>query len=487
LVISSLLLVCTVLAGPTVVESLPAPVQHEHSFELLSNSRYSVHSGFTDSLPGQVLANVLWAMARAPRLGERELYVARRDNVWRYDDAAHVLRLHKAGDQRYNSGSAFEVGVTAKRHEDAGMAVQAGLLAGTAFRTSEGGDVVSCPMKWAADFANANWSPDEPILMVNVFGRAKAKPLDPTCVAISSDTSLDQPRTEGRESYEKLLTELHQDSTFGAGAVSDEALSQLLWAAYGPTPHVVSGGKAGLTVPSAVAGYPLTARIYAVTPEAVSRYANRAGAGTNFATRDHRLQTVFRGDRRADLALASSRLPGSAPLYVVVAVGDTGSYRDMQEAGFGAVQLLAQARSLGLAGWLTAGLSRFERSRIAAALDLPEGDLPAVVFACGEPASALTDGGSDAEVVQIVSARPAIRRGSLQVDYWTATTGDVRVEVFDMLGRPVRLLSEGVEPSGYHSLTWDGADASGRRLKRGTYLIVIFTRGATARHKVTLG
>lgn len=485
--ISSLLLVCAVLAGPTLVESLPAPVQHEHSFELLSNSRYSVHSGFTDSLPEQVLANVLWAMARAPRLDERELYVARRDNVWRYDDAARVLRLHKAGDLRYNTGSAFEIGVTGKRHEDVGMAIQAGLLAGTAFRTEEGGDVVSCPMKWAADYANANWSPDEPVLMVNVFGRAKARPLDATRVAVSSDTSLFAPRTEGHAGFERLLAELEQDSAFGPAALTEETVSQLLWAAYGPTPHVVSGGKSGLTVPSALAGYPLTARVYAVGPEAVSRYMNRAGKGDNLATRDHRLQTVARVDRRADLALAASRLPQSAPLYIVIAVGDTGSYRDMQEAGFGAFQLLAQARALGLAGWLTAPLSRQERSRIAAALDLPEGELPAVVFACGEPASAAADAAADADVVQIVAARPAIRRGALQVDYWTAATGEVRVEVYDMLGRPVRLLSEGVEQPGYHSLTWDGADANGRRLKRGTYLLVIFTRGATARHKVTLG
>ena len=47
-----------------VVESLPGPVVHPHSFELLSNSRYSVHSGFTPDLPRQVLANVLWAMSR---------------------------------------------------------------------------------------------------------------------------------------------------------------------------------------------------------------------------------------------------------------------------------------------------------------------------------------------------------------------------------------------------------------------------------------
>jgi hypothetical protein len=209
-------------------------------------------------------------------------------------------------------------------------------------------------------------------------------------------------------------------------------------------------------------------------------------AGTGAAARDHRLQQVVRSDRRAELRGASTRIPQNAPLYAVIAVSDTGSQRAMQEAGLGAFQLLAQAHSLGLAGWVTAPLSRTERARIVEALDLPAGDFPAVVFACGEPADE-ADARSDEDIVQIVRAAPAIRRGSLQVDYWVAATGEVRVEVFDMLGRPVRLLREGTESSGYHSVLWDGTDASGRRLKRGTYLLAIFTRGAVARHKVTLG
>ncbi len=481
-----LILLCTVLAGPTAVESLPQPVQHEHSFELLSNSRYWVHSGFTDSLPSAVLANVLWAMARAPRLADRELYVARRDNVWRYDAAARVLRLHKPGDQRYNSGSAFEVGVAGKRHEDAGMAVQAGLLAGAAFRDESGGIVVSGPLQWAAEHANEDWDTDEPVLAVILFGRAAARPLARAGVARSSDTSLSAPQTDGRESFEKLLGDLTPDSAFGPGTLSRDAVSQLLWAAYGPTPYLAPPDNAGLPAATgALAGYPQSARVYTVGPEAVERYHNRlAGAGA--AARDHRLQPVVRSDRRAEVRGSSNRIPQRAPLYAVITVSDTGSQRAMQEAGLGAFQLLAQAHSLGLAGWVTAPLSRTERARIVDALDLPAGDYPAVVFACGEPADE-ADARADEDIVQIVRAAPAIRRGSLQVDYWVAATGEVRVEVFDMLGRPVRLLREGTESSGYHSVLWDGTDASGRRLKRGTYLLAIFTRGAVARHKVTLG
>ena len=68
------------------VESLPAPVVHGNSFEVLSNSRYSVHSGFAQHLSRQVLSNVLWAMSKVPQLGTyREIYVADTANVYLYD------------------------------------------------------------------------------------------------------------------------------------------------------------------------------------------------------------------------------------------------------------------------------------------------------------------------------------------------------------------------------------------------------------------
>jgi hypothetical protein len=77
------------------VESLPPPVVHGNSFEIISNSGYSSHSGFTSSLSDTVLSNVLWAMRRVPSFGSsyREIYVATPTNVCFYDTAAHVLNV----------------------------------------------------------------------------------------------------------------------------------------------------------------------------------------------------------------------------------------------------------------------------------------------------------------------------------------------------------------------------------------------------------
>ena len=493
------------LPGSAAVESLPEPVHHAYSFEQLTNSRHSVHAGFDDSLPAQVMANVLWAMGRAPRVGSayREFYVATPDNVYRYDPSGQRLILQRAGDYRYNSGSAFEVGVASARPEETGMAIQAGLLAGTAFR-GEGQEVVSCPMQWAADHATVEWRPDHPIQMVNVYGsapsveqpgqassarssRGEASPLDTLCAAFSSDSSLPLPHVVGPDTFEAVMADLRQDSTFSPVELSQENLSQLCWAAYGVTPHLTYNHRQGLTVPSATANYYLTDRIYVVGQYDVSRYHNRTAAGADAATRDHRLERIAAGDRRPQLRAASQRIPGGAPAYFVICVPDTAAAPAMMEAGFAGFQLLAQARSLGLTGFLVAPLDRTERRAIGSVLELPAGHVPALLFACGEAGAAAADQGPDAGAVTIVQAQPAIRRGSLRVEYLLSRAGTVRVEVFDMLGRPVKLLLSEQQSSGYHAVTWDGTGEGGARLKRGTYLVVIISGGSVAKHKVDLG
>lgn len=466
-------------------ETLPGPVFHPHSFELLSNSRHSVHSGFDRDLPVQVLANVLWAMSRTPCSGGyRDFYVATPENVYAFNPVSRELTLHRAGDRRYSSGSAFEVGIATPRHEDAGMAIQAGLLAGTAFWNRSGGEVASCPMRWAADHANASWSPTRPILMVNVYGRAEAEGLDTNLVALSSDSSLPPPHVTADDSFEVVMLNLRQDTAFGQFEPSRENISQLCWAAYGITPHSAFNGRRGTTVPSAVAAYYLTGRVYLVLADGVERFHNRLPPGNNLNTADHRIERVVSGDRRSELRMACPRLPSGASVYFVITVSDTASYGPMQEAGFAAFQLLAQARAIGCAGCLTLPLTLRERSAIGSVLGLPSGNIPVIVFSCGEAATGLSEPDAD-EAVRIVRGQPAVRQGTLRVEYQLKRSGPVRAEVFDLLGRPVRLLLEEQQSVGYHSVRWAGTDDGGRVVKRGSYVVVISSGGTVAQHKVT--
>ncbi|MEO0079468.1 MAG: FlgD immunoglobulin-like domain containing protein [candidate division WOR-3 bacterium] len=472
---SLFLLLVTGLVAFAQVETLPAPVVHGNSFEILSNSRYSFHSGFTSTLPTQVLANVLWAMSRVPRLGAyREIYVATPSNVYLYDDSSHTITVHLSGNHRYSANSAFEVGVACERYEEAGYAIQAGLLAGVAFWDSAGGTVTTCPMQFATNYANSNWNPNHTIRMVNVYGQGSARGLVRTVQAVSSDSSLPLPDVVGTDSFEVLLATLHQDTVFDPANLPLEKISQLLWAAYGVTPHTASGGNRGTTIPSAVARYYLTRKIYLVRDVGVDLYHNRLPPGTNLTTSDHRLQLVTSGDRRPQLRAACPRIPSTAPVYIIVTVRDTSLNYSMLEAGFAGFQLLMQANALGLQGSLTAPLLPAERSAVIQALGIPDTNLPVIVFSTGEPVVGVDEGMGE--------GRPALAvarvKGGVRLTYRLVEPAVVGFVIYDLAGRPVRTWPQQPQPAGRHVLEWNGSDDRGARLPDGVYLCRLTASGA---------
>jgi hypothetical protein len=476
--------------GCAQVESLPAPTVHGNSFEILSNSRYSVHSGFASTLSTQVLSNILWAMNRAPLLGSyREIYVATQTNVYLYDTLANTLVVHRSGKHLYNSTCSFEVGIACTRNEEAGYAIQAGLLAGEAFWDSSGGNVVSCPMAYATNYANSNWQPNHPIMMVDVFGQATATGLTSVCQAVSSDSSLPQPQVVGSDTFEVLVSNLHQDSLFDPANLPIDAVSQLLWAGNGVTPHQPIG-KRGLTIPSAVANYYLTRKVYLVTDTAVMRYNNRRPPGTDLTTSDHRLELVDSGDHRTQLRAASPGIPPTAPVYIVVCVADTSLNWAVLEAGFAGFQYLMQAQSLGLPGWLFAPITPTERAAIITALGLPTTDLPVLVFACGASATGI------AEQPQVRGQGPGVRgqglwlrvignRAPIRIEYTLGAAARARLAILDLAGRLVRSFELAPQASGPLSLDWDGKDGSGRLLPAGIYVCRLeSTRAVSTAHIV---
>jgi hypothetical protein len=466
------------------VESLPAPVVHANSFEILSNSRYSIHHGFTDTLSRQVLSNVLWAMNRVPHLGSyRDFYVATPENVYWYDSTAHALVLHLAGDQRYNADAAFEVGIACAHHEEAGFAVQAGLLAGTAFWDQTTADVATCPMAYAAAWANSHWSPAESIKIVDVFGQAATTGLTTTLQAWSSDSTLPLPRTSGPDTFEVLLSGWHQDSLFSPTSPSLDDISQILWAGYGVTPHLAYNGNRGTTVPSANASYWLTRLIYLVREDGVWRYNNRLPPGTGLNTSDHRIELAANGDRRPQLRAACAGIPSTAPVYIVVCVLDTSRYQDMQEAGFAGFQYVTQALSLGLEGFLTAPLTPAERTAIIVALGIPS-DRPALVFACGSAPTAIREPGRNDRAR--LTVRRGVNRSLVQIDYSLGSAASGRLRVFDLAGRPVREFDLTRTTSGSGHLDWNATGESGIRLPAGVYICRLEAGGSVSSARFVL-
>jgi hypothetical protein len=300
--------------------------------------------------------------------------------------------------------------------------------------------------------------------MTAVFGQAAATGLVTTVQAGSSDGSLPLPSVTGSDTFEVLLSGLHQDSLFNTAGLSQSAISQLLWAGYGVTPHTASGSR-GLTVPSAYGTYFLTRRIYLVRDTAVLRYNNRTPPGTGLTTSDHRLELVTSGDRRAQLRTACTRLPSSAPDYIVVCVGDTTVYGPMVEAGLVGFQYLMQAASLNLGCCLTAPITPSERSAIITALGIPAADLPCIVFSGGEPRStAVAENGAPrgAKTVRVIVSDS---RGFIDIEYSAGAAASARLTILDLFGRPLRSF----DCTRQCRVVWDCTASGGRTVPNGVY------------------
>ncbi len=466
------------LAGP---RYLPPAQINTYSSEIVMNSRRSYHSGYTNVLTDQVLANILWACAKAPMIGaNRTIYVARTDNVYRYDPVAHDIILHLSGNHKSESGAAFEVGVAGDLAEDAGASLAYGLLASESFWTSTSNQPIGIPKESATTNANNTWTPAQTVQMVNCHGQmATVSGITNQLVAVSSDGSLPNPSTDGAVILENGLANLSYGSQFTSTALTLNQLSQLAWASYGNTPHT-AGSKAALTVASAAMNYYLTARIYMVRPEGVERYYIRQTSGSE-STRDHRIVRVTTGDRRPQLRSAISRLPQDAPAYFVYCAS-TATRWQLLEAGFAAASALLQAKTLGLQGYFTANFSAAERTAIATALGIPAADLALEIFSAGEPLVGI--GERDGGPVRFLSAAPNPFTNRSLIRYGLASAQSVKLAIYSAAGRRIKVLTDASLPAGDHQAAWNGKDHQGRSMPSGVYYAVLKTGGKERRLKL---
>jgi hypothetical protein len=73
-----------------------------------------------------------------------------------------------------------------------------------------------------------------------------------------------------------------------------------------------------------------------------------------------------------------------------------------------------------------------------------------------------------------------------EIFYRLGQEGEVRLEIFDVAGRLVRVLEDGVRPAGEYRTMWDGHDAAGHQLSSGTYFYRLHTEGVTATRKMLM-
>jgi hypothetical protein len=357
--------------------ALVPPIVTGHSAEICMNSRIATHSGLTGTATAQQVSNVLYAAGRAPVTGSfRTIWFKDHTGTYIYHPEDHSLEYYSATTVT----NAFRLDYDRERDFDAGVSYVLALWASVSLWTGLSNQVISCPQQTDVNFG---------------IGTLTAG-LTTQLVAVSSDGSLPNPVTDGQDHLEELLATLRLRDAFRTDLdLTPQRLSQLLWAGYGCTPHTTANNYKGLCVPSWIAEYFLTNRIYVVN-DRVLRYCNRVG--TNLATRDHRVEQVQNADVRTALRQALPDLP-EAPCYILLCLTQSGLgvWYQRLETGFVAGGMLLQAESLGLACAFKAALSSAEQTAVKQITQIPAGDYPHAIVALGHRAADLNgDGKVDA-------------------------------------------------------------------------------------------
>jgi len=88
--------------------------------------------------------------------------------------------------------------------------------------------------------------------------------------------------------------------------------------------------------------------------------------------------------------------------------------------------------------------------------------------------------------IERVMAAPNPFNPQTVISFELAQAQDVRVSIYGVDGRLIRVLGEGMFVTGSHELVWNGRDRSGRNVSSGTYFVMVQGRENTQRLKVTL-
>ena len=197
----------------------------------------------------------------------------------------------------------------------------------------------------------------------------------PGLAAAKETLKLPNPKTSGRMTLEQSLLHRRSERQFVSANLTNEQISQLLWAANG-----ITDPEWGFrTAPSAGSAYPL--EIYIVRPDAVYHYLPKT----------HSLELHLKEDKRPSFVRASlgqSYIGDAAIDIIITAVYDrtrekyglrTERYVQM-EAGHAAQNILLQATAIGL-GAIPVG--SFWDDVVISALDLPYGQDPLYIIPVG--------------------------------------------------------------------------------------------------------
>ncbi|NOQ23196.1 MAG: T9SS type A sorting domain-containing protein, partial [Candidatus Aegiribacteria sp.] len=74
----------------------------------------------------------------------------------------------------------------------------------------------------------------------------------------------------------------------------------------------------------------------------------------------------------------------------------------------------------------------------------------------------------------------------VNISYCLPHDGNVRIIVYDIVGREVFALADQFLTSGVHSVLWDGRNTAGQRIESGIYFCIVEIDGCSRAQRITL-
>ena len=69
----------------------------------------------------------------------------------------------------------------------------------------------------------------------------------------------------------------------------------------------------------------------------------------------------------------------------------------------------------------------------------------------------------------MVTCKPNPFRNNVDFSFILNREGNIRIEIFDLQGNPVKTVINGLYPEGLYNFTWQGDNEAGKRIMPGIY------------------
>ena len=165
--------------------------------------------------------------------------------------------------------------------------------------------------------------------------------------------------------------------------------------------------------------------------------------------------------------------------------GDTSVYRRDFDNGIALVNYTTEPVTIPLGGTFyrmdVHGWPEYDGAAVTSEV-VPPSDGRILLRTPGGP----TDAPAPALRTQLLANEPNPFNPSTRIRFQLERSGDVKVGVYDVAGRPVRHLHAGRLEAGDHALVWDGTDDAGRNVASGVYYGRLETTGLVRSRPMTL-